>query len=397
MRRWWVIPFAIFAASRVLESLLLHHLLGLQGDLTLLPGGGPPAHLGHQVSFLEGLANWDGAWYRQIAEHGYPAHLPRVHGAVQENAWAFYPLFPLVVRAVMALGASFDLAALIVNLAFGGLASCVLFRLVRQHASSFTAAMAVLGLMFTPMALIFEAAYTESLALLLVLLALGALGGRRYGLFTVVTLLLAVARPVALPLALVCGIHWLVRWRHRDSEPFERRDRMVVGAAALTAAASFGLWPLIVGLRTGEPNAYFLTQKAWAQQAHPGQAGWSSWLQEAIHLQHWWAVGVVVAIAAMVAGILLQRGRRVWGAELRIWTWAYPLYILGTVRPTTSMFRYLLLTVTPWWPLPEVSERARSVRARSALVAMVVLVGLVSQYFWLKYYFVIWSGRQGAP
>lgn len=397
MRRWWLLPLAIFAASRVIESLLIHHLLGMQGDQILRPGGGAPAHLGHHVTFLQGLANWDGAWYRQIAEHGYPHRLPRIDGAVQQNAWAFYPLFPLLVRATMLVGPSFELAALLVNLVCAALACCVLFRLVSTHASRFTAAMAVLGLMFAPMAPIFEAAYTESLALLLLLLALVVLGQRRYGLFLMLTLLLAFARPMALPLALVCGVHGLARWRRRAEDPFERRDQIVVGGVALASAASFGLWPLVAGLRTGEANAYFLTQQAWAKRSDPRQTSWPSWLQQALHFHPWWSLAVVAGVAAIVAGVLVQRGRRVWGFELQTWTWAYPLYILATARPTTSMFRYLLLTVTPWWPVPEVSERARSTRARLALVLLVVAIGTVSQYFWLRYYFVIWSGRQGAP
>jgi hypothetical protein len=41
------------------------------------------------ASYLHLIANWDGQWYRQIATHGYPSHVPVVNGAVQQNAWAF--------------------------------------------------------------------------------------------------------------------------------------------------------------------------------------------------------------------------------------------------------------------------------------------------------------------
>jgi hypothetical protein len=46
---------------------------------------------------------WDGFWYRQVAEFGYPSALPvdALTGAVQENAWAFYPAFPMMSRALM--------------------------------------------------------------------------------------------------------------------------------------------------------------------------------------------------------------------------------------------------------------------------------------------------------
>ncbi|MGN6160769.1 MAG: mannosyltransferase family protein [Marmoricola sp.] len=394
MRRWWALPLGIFALSRVEQSLLFGYLLRKQHDSYIGPGGGLRSW-GHPVTFLDGLLNWDGVWYRQIAERGYPQHLPMLHGHVRENALAFYPLFPGIVRAVMGVGLSFELAAFLVSLVCGAIASCVLFKLVLDHASRFTAAMAVLGLMFAPMAVIFEAAYTESLALLLLLLALTALGRRRYGWFAFLTLLIALARPMSLPLALVCGVVWIVRWRQRGAEPFELRERLALGAAAVWAAFTFALWPAIVGLRTGVLTAYFKTQNAWAHGS--GEHGWRSWIQQALHFQHpLMSVSVVAGAVVVIAAMVLHKGARAWGLELRTWTWAYPLYILGTARPTTSIFRYLMLTVTPLWPAPGLSERAQSLRARAGLVALVLIIGLVGQVLWINAYFVIWHGDLGA-
>lgn len=394
MRRWWVLPLAIFGASRVVESALFYLLLRKQHDTFMPAGGGWIGSWGHPVTLLEGLSNWDGAWYRQIAQHGYPHHLPMLHGHARQSALAFYPLFPETARAVMSLGVSFELAGFLISVVCGALASCVLFRLVSEHASPFTATMTVVGLMFAPMAPIFEATYAESMALLLLLLALAALGRRRYGWFAVFTLLISVTRPMSLPLALVCGVIWIVRWRCRNEEPFGVRERVALAAAGTWAAASFVIWPGIVGLRTGVIDAYFQTQNAWAEA--DGQHGYRSWIQQALHGQSLLAVGVVAGVGVLIAAMVLQRAARLWGLELRTWTWAYPLYILGTARPTTSIFRYLLLTITPLWPVPGVSERVRSVRARVGLVALVVALGLVGQGLWLSAYFVIWSGRQGA-
>lgn len=395
MRRWWVLPLAIFAASRVVESLVLQHLLGMQHDAYMPAGGLPEKSWGHQVSLIEGLTNWDGRWYWKIVDHGYPHHLPRIDGVVQQSAWAFYPLFPALVRTVMLLGLSFESAAVTVSVVCAAMASCLLFRLVSEHASRFTASMAVVGLMFAPMAPIFEAAYTESLALLLLLLALIVLGRRRYGWFAFFTLLIGFARPMALPLALVCVVHWLLRWRHRHIEPFPVGERVKVGAAAVWAAVTFGIWPAVVALRTGELDAYFKTQNAWA--GITTSQAWPSWLQQAVQSPSQMTVYTVLGVLAGAAALALQRGARAWGPELRTWTWAYPLYILGTARPTSSIFRYLLLTVTPFWPVPMVSERVKSVPARIGLVALVVGVGVTLQFMWLNAYYVIWPNRLGAP
>jgi len=60
---------------------------------------------------------WDGQWYEQIAEQGYPDGLPLTDtGRVDYNSWAFFPLFPAVVRLVMVTGLPFVAAATVVNL-----------------------------------------------------------------------------------------------------------------------------------------------------------------------------------------------------------------------------------------------------------------------------------------
>lgn len=44
------------------------------------------------VTYLTFTAQWDGQWYQQIAEQGYPGALPvDGDGVTQQNAWAFYP------------------------------------------------------------------------------------------------------------------------------------------------------------------------------------------------------------------------------------------------------------------------------------------------------------------
>lgn len=54
--------------------------------------------------YLQMIGMWDSGWYEQIAEGGYPETLPEdASGRVMQNPWAFYPLFPLLTRGLMAL------------------------------------------------------------------------------------------------------------------------------------------------------------------------------------------------------------------------------------------------------------------------------------------------------
>ena len=61
------------------------------------------------------LTRWDGAWFLRAVQSGYPSHLPMTHGHVAANPIAFFPLFPLVVRAGVAAGLDPGVAALVLS------------------------------------------------------------------------------------------------------------------------------------------------------------------------------------------------------------------------------------------------------------------------------------------
>lgn len=336
-------------------------------------------------TYLHMLANWDGQWYLRIAAHGYPTSLPTAGGTVVENAWAFYPVFPGTVSAITRLGMSPYLAATAVSTACGALAMVMLFRMVRPSGGRFTASLTVAALSFGPTSLILQSAYTESMALLEVLVVLWALRERRYAVAACVVLLLALTRPVALPLAAVIGILWVLRVRNRGREPFPRRDMVMHALLACGTAASFAAWPAICGLVTGRSDAYAQTQRAWLD----GSAGWITWLSPVVTGEDRELLVVALPVLAVLMWLGVRHGARAWGPDLRAWAVVYPLFILAVSRPTTSVFRYLSLTAVSAWPLPDASERVRSPRARAALLAFVVVAGTITQYFWMKWFWVI--------
>ena len=75
----------------------------------------------------------------------------------------------------------------------------------------------------------------------------------------------------------------------------------------------------------------------------------------------------------------------------------YPLYLLGSTRPTTSIVRYALLAVVPWWPFPEIGRQVTSRRDRVALVALVTLLGIAFQLVWLRWFWLIGPDTLSFP
>jgi MFS family permease len=388
------VPLAIFLVTRVVDGALLVWLGRDQiPPVPMTPHQLVPTSVAPS-SYLHLIANWDGQWYRTIAEHGYPSGLPAFDGTVVPNQWAFYPLYPSIVRLVMLPGLSYGLAASLVSIACGAAAMCLLYRMLVPTAGRFAASMTLLALCTFPTAILFQAAYTESLALLLVVGALWSLRARRYGVLVALALLLALTRPVVLPLALVVGVSWIARWRARDREPFPRTEAVRLGATGIVVALSFLIWPAVAAIATGRADAYFVTANAWYD---PNDRSWPSWL---VVFVGGGSPGLTVFIGLAAAGLALvvvRRSARLWGLELRSWAWAYPLYLLGSTRPTTSIFRYAMLAAVPWWPFPEVGSTVQGWRPRVALACLVLLVGCCVQVIWLRWYFVIDPASRGFP
>ncbi|WP_139306660.1 hypothetical protein [Nocardioides exalbidus] len=371
--RLWL-PLGIFVASRIVSSVML---LVAGSDQVTPPGWTstwPDDPSGSRL-----LVNWDGYWYRTIAIHGYPTELPRNgDGVVVQNAWAFYPIVPALARLVMTTGLDYAWAAAAVATLASGAACTLLFGMVRERSDSFTASLTVAVLVLGPVGLVFQTAYTEGPALLVVLLALRSLGARRWGRVVAYGLLLSLTRPVTLALAAACGALWVVLWWRRRTEPFPVRDRIGLAAATVAVAASFLVWPTVAGVVTGEGDAYRLTQAAWVT----GTEGWTTWLSGTAGLGASAATVLGVVVLVFVGWFVLRRDAAAWPLEGRLWAGLYTLYILAATRPTASVVRYLALAAFPSWPLPEVSQRCRTTRSRIALAVPVVVACCLAQWLW---------------
>lgn len=332
---------------------------------------------------------WDGYWYRQIAEGGYPATLPvDGTGTLQQNAWAFYPLFPFAARAVMELtGLGFPVVGSSLALLAGTAAAGVIAVVLGRRAPAPAALVATAVWSAFPASPTLQIAYTESFAVLLLALWLLALQRRRYGWLALLSLLVGVTRPVAVPLGAVLLLVLVMRWVRREEPRTLRAWRRPVLALAATGFAGV-LWPLLAWLGTGERDAYTRTMATWraAGEIVPFRP-WldmSRWVLRDSPDAEW--LGPVALAGAVVTLLVLVLGpwARGLGWELRGWCLAYPAYLGAVLDPFTSIFRYLL----PLFPLAAVVVGAGWRRpARTpvvlALGAVLVLLGVRGQWAWI--------------
>ncbi|WP_239111423.1 hypothetical protein [Phycicoccus sonneratiae] len=312
-----------------------------------------PAGVGHPdptVGDLIGL--WDGVWYQRIVEDGYPVPLPvdADNGRITYSAWAFYPLYPYLVKAVMLTGMSFAVAGAVVNLVLGAVAAVLIHALFRStyHAGrqpqrERLALVAACLWCFYPTTSVMLKPYTEALAVALVAAALLVLVRRHYLLVAALAVPLGFTRGVAPALGIAVLIHLVVRWREERAAGL----RPLAGqrAAVVTMLAALGVsgiaWPVVAGLATGVPTAFFDVQAAWGQK--PADGPFVLWFEWAWQSKGALGVLVLVALAGTYVALVLGRHGRWMSVEMRAWALAYPLYLFAVVRPITSMWRFLLL------------------------------------------------------
>jgi len=212
---------------------------------------------GHSLS--DKLARWDGTWFLQAAEQGWPRHLPMTHGHVAANTTAFFPVFPLAIRWL-----SFDgtLSPLVIGVVISGVtgltAVVAIGLLVRRFAGSERAMRGTLLFAVFPGTFAFSLVYAEGIVLTCVALGLVALLDRRWWLAGVLGLVATGTSPIALAFVLSCA--WVagrVAWRDRSVRPL---------VAPVLAPLGFVAYMAWLWRHTGVLNAWRVTE----------QGGWRS-------------------------------------------------------------------------------------------------------------------------
>jgi hypothetical protein len=400
-RGWYGLwfPLLVYGLTRGLDAVFLVVAGRRQVAVT---GVDPNYHLsfpsGADPGYGVVATNWDGQWYRLIAEQGYPVHLPvDVHGHVVMNGWAFFPLFPVTAGWVSRLsGLGFTTIAPVLNVLLGAVAVVVMYRLLRARLSTFAASATIVVTCVFMAAPALQLSYTEGLALLLVCLCLLLLTSRRYAWFALAALALSLTRPIALVLVPVVAAHWLARARDRDDQAFAAQ-RWRVGLLVPWCVAVTAVWPVIAAVVTGNLLAYPQTMAAW--KVYSQNIPLASWFGREIRDR---GLGVGLGLCLLVPALLLlvvrRDAARAWGPEVRTWAWAYPAYLFAVTAPGPSIIRYLLLAFPLMWPVPDpVLSPAAATIQRWIILPAVAGLGLLLQWYWIFEYVVLYHQPHRGP
>ena len=315
-------------------------------------------------AFTHELSQWDGLWYRELADHGYPTHV--VH---EQSTLGFFPLFPLVVWAVSHTFVvpiahyeilSTTVAGVIVS-GIGGLIATVLVgKLAESWWGEQASRRAILLFCLFPGSVVFSMVYAEGLMIPLAAGCILALQRRRWVLAGALAGLATAAEPQALVLVLVCAVSAALEVRRNRSH----LRALLAPALSLVGAASFAafLW-----IWTGSPFASLIAQRdGWSEKTDPlALVHLTEQLGDQISLHHFnhptidlnLVVGLGGAILLIGLLVLVLRNRR----EMSIEAIVYTLGIawLGMTSEYVPPMPRLLITA-----FPAVIVVARYVRGR---------------------------------
>ncbi len=344
---WVTKVLAIFVASRIVTTTIFLIVASLQqvSDRT-----------GAHPGFFDFASIWDGQWYWFVNAAGYPDEIPRTDdGFAQENAWAFMPAYPFLLRLFTVFGVPFTGIAPIVSLLFAGAAALVFFRLMVRFLPPGSALFATALFCFAPLSTILQVSYAESMHLFLLFVALLLLVDRRYALLVPVVVVMSLTRPSGLAFAFALLVHLVHRFVTRARDPFPWRERIEVVIVGLVSALAGVAWLLIAWVVTGEFTAYTDTEFAWRRgfgiEGHlipftPWVQGADFWFDKWFGLPDPWSlalgIAALVTLVGAYVGFLLSPWAKRLGADIRFWLVAYPLYLLAVFFPQSSTFRLLV-------------------------------------------------------
>ena len=245
---WLLSRLVVIIAMQIVAPMVFTSPVHTEWQLGSNPHDFVPGYI--PKSGWELFSHWDGKWYRSIVTEGY-----EYRNDGQQHSIAFFPLFPLVVRAVMVLGLPFEVAGTLVNnLALLG-AVMLLYGWVAESHSVQAARWVVAVLVWCPASLYGTVTYTEGLFLFVTTAALRAFDQRYYGWATFWGVLASATRVFGI--SLIPAFLFLT-WR--EARP------PIAYLTALAASGGLLFFCLYAAVRFDDPLAFIHTQQGWEHE-----------------------------------------------------------------------------------------------------------------------------------
>jgi hypothetical protein len=337
-------PLGVYAASRLVVLVVFATaatVLSAYGDgFSARPW---PIDPEERNVTMRALTSWDGGWYIHLAEHGYPRD-------TAPAALAFFPAYPLVVRALARLtGLRYATAGVVIVWVCGAAAAVLLWELSRRLGGRRFADRSVLLFSFFPGSFVFSMTYAEPLMLAASLGCLVALQRRAWVWAGTLAGVATAARPNAVVLVACCA--WAAGAALREARGWRPLIAPLLSVVGVFSYYGF-LWA-----STGNPIAWFSVQRnLWNERLAPGNmVRRAETTVEQVVRGHQPDVGALLAtlgfVFCVVGFVLLVR----WRPPAALTIYAVGVVVLAFtagnigVRPRFVATAFPLLQAVAWW------------------------------------------------
>lgn len=272
----------------------------------------------------DGFCHWDCGWYLDIARHGYSLEPTNNPPRFDEANWAFFPLYPLLARALAWISPlpELDAAILLSFLATTGFLIVSSLYLQRTRAG-FSAALWMGFALAYPYSLYLSFPLSESLYLLLATAVLLALCTMRTYPAAALAALASAARPIGVLFAPLFALKGLLALRKNRSASriADALLPLLVAPLGLFVFAAFLYW------RMGDALAFSHVQTAWGRHLslYPLLRALQHWDFANLPLRQSASFNLLFALAGLGVGGFLAWRRRFAEAWLCIASILLPL------------------------------------------------------------------------
>jgi hypothetical protein len=244
-------------------TLMAVFAIGIESSVYALNPKHEPRPQPAMAAPLEVLHNWDSGWYASIARDGY------FFEKNQQSSVAFFPLYPMAIRAVMQTGLNTFVSGELVTLLATFVAVLLFFRWAKRVRPDSAVAATSLLLVYPFSIYLFGIVYSDALYLLCAVSAFVALEEDHPFLAALFGACGTLCRPIA-P-ALIVGL--LVRSLERRRSLSQMR---IVDLVPALAGLGFLSYLIFLSLQFGDPLAFAHVEGAPGWEHTPG---WRTWLK----------------------------------------------------------------------------------------------------------------------
>lgn len=245
---WWM-PLIAFLASRIFIAAVVLIAAAARGEMQSL------------FSNLQAYVNrWDGPHYVSLIENGY------VTTGNDRLFVVFFPLYPMICRALGFTGLSALARALIVSNVAGCLSGYLLYALVLEEGSQPRAQLATALLMFNPVSFFMSMPYTESIFLTVTIAAVLLARRRKFALAVIMGAIAATARMVGL--AVAAPVFWeMLNAKREEKDRLNAKDVFLCVARTLPMLAGLAAYLILNYSLFGNPLQFLEFQREnWSNQ-----------------------------------------------------------------------------------------------------------------------------------